>query len=184
MRRACCRMTIAVLMLLGAAHVGAAQSLADLARQQEARRQQASAARKYTNTDLNVEQPAKKASPEQEPGAPSTPPEAGQRPVTIVENPETGTANVRTAPGVQDPDEAQWRRAARDLRGRLAKAQADIAAAESELAALAPGEDQETRQSTTATLTRRRNDVRLLSEELARFTIRAQAAKIPPEWTR
>lgn len=184
MTRTSWRVALAVMLALSAARTAAAQSLADVARNEEARRMQTAPARTYTNADLNVGTAPKEEPPAGEPDTSIAQPEKNRRSVTIVENQETGQVNISTPAEDQKPDEAQWRRTARDLRGRLAKAQSDAAAAESELAALVPGQAQDTRQSTTAALTRRRNDVRLLSEELTRFILRAQTSKIPSDWIR
>lgn len=178
------RVALAVIVLAATPRVAAAQSLADVARQQEENRSKHSAVRTFTNADLSTTSPAKDAPSTTEPAAPAAAPAKSEPATTFEEIPGTGTLNMIVRKADEKPNEDAWRRSARDLRGRLAKAQADVAAAESELAALRPGDDQETRQATTATLTRRRNDVRLLSEELTRFVLRAQTSTIPPEWIR
>jgi len=188
MMRLCGGVTVGLLLLATAAPVAAAQSLADIARNEEARRKRASTARTYTNADLSASNVTTEApsitAAEPAPAPAVVPAEDGRPAARVEEDPATGRVNINTGKAEQELDEAYWRRIARDLRGRFARAESDVAAAESELAALAPGEAHETRESTTATLMRRRKDVRLLSDELTRFLNRARTSNVPSDWVR
>lgn len=189
-----------VLILLSSVEVAArAQSLGDVARREAERRKDASRTpgRVYTNEDLgSVEPPA--ATPMQPvPTDPAAPPAQDATEVTaeaanvgstvMEEDPETHKVNIRTtAPRREKRDEQYWRARAKDVRDRLAKATADLAAAQSSLAALdggpkTPAAARE-RSVVTAALERLQSDVRYRQQDVTKMQMHAEMNKVPAAW--
>ena len=181
---------VAVVLLAGHATSGSAQSLADVARREAERRQQVTSGKAYTDGDLA---PVDAATP-----PPQTP--IQQSSASSGETPDTQSPSSQAPPGNnpgKEPvmakgrekrDEQYWRKLIGDLRARVEKANANVAAQEARLAEIDGGEQTPTRvrerEVVTETLSRAQRDARSLTEELTRFMTRAQMAKVPDEWIR
>jgi len=180
---------VAVVLLVGHATSGSAQSLGDVARREAERRQQVKSGKVYTDGDLAPVDgtPAPQTPVQQSPAAggetPDTRPPSSQAPPG--DNP--GKEPI-IAKGREKRDEQYWRKLMRDLRARVEKANANVAAQEARLAEIDGGEQTPTRvrerEVLTESLTRAQRDARSLSEELTRFMTRAQMDKVPDEWIR
>ena len=108
------RIMVAALMLCGAA-TASAQSLADVARQEEARRKAVAGAGKvYTNEALQPEPPP---SPGSVPAAPPAPP-----PHRLL-RPRPTNPRQPAAPGATPKTEAEWKKRIADERDALSRAQ-------------------------------------------------------------
>jgi hypothetical protein len=178
----------AVVLLTGYATSASAQSLGDVARREAERRQQVTSGKVYTNEDLGAVDEATPPPPQTSLESPST---SGGRPSNT---PAAAAPAAEAAPGKEQTvikgrekrDEQYWRGLMRDLRGRLDKANANLAAQEARLAEIDAGEQtpvrMREREIVTESLTRAQRDVRYLTEEVTRFVTRAQMAKVPPEW--
>ena len=185
------RAAVAVVLLAGHATSGAAQSLADVARREAERRQQVPSGRVYTDGDLEPVDTASTPGPQTSAAPPS--PSGGE---TADTQPATSQAppvdNLGKEPvivkGREKRDEQYWRKLMKDLRARVERANANVAAQEARLAEIDGGEQTPTRvrerDVVTESLTRAQRDARSLTEELARFTTRARMAKVPDEWIR
>jgi len=181
----------ALLFLTAAVQIAAAQSLGDVARREAERRKQAASGRVYTNGDLApVDPPAPSAAPIPVEAATGS---GGDTPNTPAPTQEAQPANNGggepvIVKGREKRDEQYWRALARDVRGRLAKATADVAARDARLAEIDAGPQTPTtvreREVISATLSRLQRDARSHSEELTRFMTRAQLAKVPEDWIR
>jgi hypothetical protein len=177
----------ALLFLAFEGQIAAAQSLGDVAQRETERRAQTTSGRVYTNADLA---PVDASTPSPVPMAAEVPP--GPAPDTPPAPAAQPTDNPGIEPVIVKPrekrDEQYWRRLARDLRGRVAKGNANIAAQEARLAEIDAGPQTPTavreREVIAATLSRLQLDARSHSEELTRFLTRAQIANAPEEWTR
>ena len=178
----------AVVVVLGHATDASAQSLADVARREAERRQQVTSGKVYTDGDLG---PADAAAPP--PQAPALPSPAssgetsGAQPSSSQPPPGNNPGRESViVQGREKRDEQYWRKLMKDLRGRLDRANANVAAQEARLAEIDGGEQTPTRMSereaVTESLTRAQRDARSLSEELTRFRTRAQMEKVPAEW--
>ncbi len=183
--------TTAVLLVASIACASAvhAQSLADVARRESARRGPKGAGRVYTNADL---QPTDPAPPPAAPVAPAASAAAG----TTADIAADKSQDMPAATGPAEPpvkarekrDEQYWRARAKDLHDRVAKANADVTATRSRLDALdaappSPSVIQE-RAVTAAALTRLQNDAQAMVDELGRFNALAAANKISADWIR
>jgi hypothetical protein len=179
---------VAVVLLAGHATAGSAQSLGDVARREAERRQQVAGGKVYTNGDLG---PVDGTTP------PPQPP-VQQSPASGAETPETQPSSSQAPPGDnpgKEPviakgrekrDEQYWRKLVKDLRARVERANANVAAQEARLAELdggppSPASVRE-REVVVETLSRAQRDARSLSNELTRFLTRAQVDKVPAEW--
>lgn len=187
-------LAVAALLLLSAdLPLGSAQSLGDVAQREAERRKQATSGRVYTNGDLAVVDPPSSPPPPAlaapADGLPKTADE-GTPEASKKAEPAAGTApDTAVKPplkGREKRDEQYWRTLARDLRGRFAKATADVAAREARIAEIDASPQTPTlvreREVISATLSRLQRDARSHSEELTRFLTRAGMAKVPEEW--
>jgi hypothetical protein len=177
-------------LLAGDVTPGSAQSLGDVARREAERRQQVTPGKAYTDGDLA---PVDAAAPP--PHAPIQ-----QSPASGGETPDAQPPSSQAAPGNnpgKEPviakgrekrDEQYWRKLMPELRGRVAKANTEVAAQEARLAEIDGGEQTAARlrerEVVTESLSRAQRDARSLTEELTRFLTRAQMAKVPDEWIR
>ena len=180
------------LFVLLAVHVQVAyaQSVADVARRETERRRQAPAGRVYTNADLAPDaasrpSPAPVAAEAIQPGAPAPgTPAADDEAERLAKQP--GASITAEAP--TELDEPYWRSRAADLRERLAKVTAGIAAAEARLSQIDAAPQTPTaireREVVATTHSRLERDAGALSEGLARFRTQAVAAGVPAAWTR
>lgn len=180
-----------VIVLVGYATSASPQSLGDVARQEAERREQVTSGKVYTNGDLAPVDTASTPTPQT--SAAPLPPSAGE--------PADSQRAASQAPPGNNPgkepvmvkarekrDEQYWRNLMKDLRARIARANANVAAQEARLAEIDGGEQTPTRarerQDVTESLTRAQSAARSLTEELTRFTTRAQMEKVPAEWIR
>jgi hypothetical protein len=175
-----------------------AQSLGDVARREAERRKDASRApgRVYTNEDLRSIEPP--ASTPQQP-APTDLAATAEQPIEATaeaasigltvteEDPETHKVNIRTtAPRREKRDEQYWRARAKDLRDRLAKATADLTAAQSSLAALdggpkTPATARE-RSVVSAAVERLQSEVRYRQQDVTKMQMHAEMNKVLAAW--
>lgn len=187
------RTVAAALLLLTAAGQIAAQSLGDVARREAERRKQAtSGGRVYTNGDLAPVDPS--APPAAAPiPVEAAPGSGGETPATPAPTQEARPANNGGVESVivkgrEKRDEQYWRTSARDVKGRLAKVNAGVAAQQARLAEIDAGPQTPTtvreREVISTTLVRLQRDAGFQTEELTRFVTRAQMAKIPDAWFR
>jgi hypothetical protein len=184
--------------LLVAAVPAYAQSLGDVARREAERRQELArtAGRVYTNEDLGaVDAPTMLPQPVQ--GAAPTPPEETAKssdksaagPTVMEEDPVTHTINIKTtAPAREKRPEPYWRERAKELRGRLAKSSADLAAAQSGLSALEGGPQTAAtvreRAVAAAMVERLQEEVRSQQLDVTKLQMQAEMNKVPAEWIR
>jgi hypothetical protein len=166
----------------------AAQSLGEVAQRTAERRSPVTAGKRYTNADL---------APTDFVPPPAARPDASTPSVTDVGGNAAGESKAGTPntgalePPVnvrEPPDEQSWRRRAREIRNRLAKANAAVVATRSRLEDLdavpgSPATVQE-RRVTAAAFARLLADAGFLRAELTQFETRARADKIPEDWTR
>jgi len=178
----------AVLFLTFEGQAAAAQSLGDVAQREAERRKQVTSGRVYTNDHL-----APVDAPAVSPAAAPTETEPGP---TTETPPTQPAANPTDKPGVepvpvkapQKRDEQYWRTLLRDLRGRIATVNANIAAQEARLAEIDAGPQTLTatreRAIISATIASLQRDARFVTEELTRFLALAQRGNVPAEWIR
>lgn len=163
-----------------------AQSLADVATREAERRGHTSSGRVYTNDDLVPV--ANTTPPPTLPAAPlpgESPAAASALPGVASPDKTGGTSSAQEplkAP--EKRDEQYWRTRARELRGQLAKVEADMTAVEAQLAALAqapqtPGTLRE-REVVAAALSRLQDSVRYRRDELVKFEALRRAAAPRP----
>jgi hypothetical protein len=174
------------------------QSLGDVARREAERRREASRTpgRVYTNGDLGpIEQPASTplqpaltdTAPATEQPTEVTGERASTGPTVTEEDPETHKVNVRTTvPRREKRDEQYWRARAKDVRDRLAKATADLTAAQSSLAALdggpkTPAAARE-RSVVSAAVERLQSEVRYRQQDVTKMQMHAEMNKVPGAW--
>jgi len=174
------------------------QSLGEVARREADRRKDASRTpgRVYTNEDLGpVEPPAStplqpaptdSAGPAEEPKE-VTAEAASTGPTVMEEDPETHKVNIRTtAPPREKRDEQYWRARAKDMRDRLAKATADLTAAQSSLAALDSGPKTPAtareRSVVSAAVERLQSEVRYRQQDVTKMQMHAEMNKVPSAW--
>jgi hypothetical protein len=179
---------VTVVLLAGHATVGSAQSLADVARREAERRQQVTSGKVYTDDDLA---PVDGATPPPQTPSQQSPASGGDTPDAQAPSSQAPPGNNPgkepvIAKGREKRDEQYWRKLIKDLRARVERANADVAAQEARLAEIEGGEQTPTRvherEVVTESLTRAQRDARSLNEELTRFLTRAQIAKVPDEW--
>jgi hypothetical protein len=172
-----------------------AQSLGDVARREAERRKEAAKApgRAYTNDDLAAVEPSavpvQPTQPDPAPAAsePADAPAENSGPTVMEEDPVTHTVNIRTtAPAREKRDEPYWRARAKDVRERLAKASADLEAAQSGLSALDSGPKTPAtareRAIVAATVQRLQSDVRYRQLEVTKMQMHAEMKKVPADW--
>lgn len=192
-RSAFCVTGCAVLLMSAApAH---SQSLGELARREAERRKESRASQRvYTNEDLSAgDAPAVSAPIPVEPPPPisgtneAAAESTSNGPTVMEEDPVTHTMNVRTiAPAREKRSEAYWRVRAREVRGLLAKATADLQSAEAGLEAVAQGPQTPAaareRAIVAATVERLQSEVRYRQQDVTKLQMQAEFNKIPPEW--
>jgi hypothetical protein len=157
---------------LWAAAPASAQSLADVARAEEARRATAKkAVKSFSNADLNPEDIAPPVAP-----APPAAVAAGEKPANA--SPGAPDKPEAAVPAVEN--EEQWRRRADSIRSQLTKAQqeADAMAATAGDASRSPGE----RTQTARLLKQHQVMVANLERQWQRLETEAATAKIPRAW--
>jgi Arc/MetJ-type ribon-helix-helix transcriptional regulator len=175
---------------LCAAGETAAQSLADIARKEAERRQQAKNGRLYTNTDLVPVDPAQApdAPPPAEaptgPGEQALPaPEGADAAAAPPPDPDGLVAKMREKRG-----EDYWRNRAQVLRTALAKTEANAAQSEIRLKELDASEQTPAvlreREITAKAAAQFQSEARARRDEIARFEAFAKSQKVPPEWIR
>jgi hypothetical protein len=103
------------------------------------------------------------------------------------EDPETHKTNIRTtAPRREKRDEPYWRGRAKDVRERLAKATADLTAAQSSLAALDSGRKTPAtareRSVVSAAVERLQSEVRYRQQDVTKMQMHAEMNKVPAAW--
>ena len=174
------------------------QSLGDVARREAERRKELArtAGRVYTNEDLGaIDAPTMPSEPVQ--AAAPTPPEETAKPsgesatgpTVTEEDPVTHTINIKTtAPAREKRTEPYWRGRAKELRGRLAKSSADLAAAQSGLSALEGGPQTPAtvreRAVAAAMVERLQEEVRSQQLDVTKLQMQAEMNKVPAEWIR
>lgn len=162
------RIVISCCLLMATALPVDAQSLAEVARQEEVRRAQVRVkSRVFTNSSLS---PA--------PGeSPVAPPPAVQETSATPATPTNSSAAAVTAPVVAQLDEREWR-------GRAASLRAQVALAAKELAALAGVSHDDPKEQALLDSVRQRRQAALTRAEdaLRLFEIQADAAKVPKAW--
>ena len=190
--------TVGLILLGSTAVVAHAQSLGEVARREAERRKDASRTpgRVYTNEDVGLAEPAAStplqpaptdsAGPAEEPKE-VTAETASTGPTVMEEDPETHKVNIRTtAPRREKRDEPYWRGRAKDVRDRLAKATADLTAAQSSLAALdggpkTPATARE-RSVVSAAVERFQSEVRYRQQDVTKMQMHAEMNKVPAAW--
>ena len=170
------------------------QSLGEVARQESERRKSPGSARVYTNEDLSAvvttATPPVAAPPDATPPAAESPDAAKPKGATVMEeDPVTHKVNIRTtAPAREKRDEQYWRARSGEVREKLAKATADLEAAQSNLAALdrAPktGATAREREVVAGVVQRLQSEVRYRQQDLAKLQTHAEMSKVPAEWIR
>lgn len=166
-----------------------AQSLSDVARREAERRKQVTSGRVYTNEDLTPVDPAQPTPPPTATGSAAA--EAAQSPGTEAQaaatKPPAGLEGPVTKPRVKR-DEQYWRTRAKELRGRLAQAEADAAAADARLQELdvapqTPALARE-REVVARAVARMRSAVGYLRDEVSQFETLAESNSVSPDWIR
>ena len=171
-------------LLLAAPSFVCAQSLAELARQEEARRNATKGAAKvYTNKDLAGGESKTVASSG---AATSTPPAAGQAP---------GQPAPAQEPESPKKDEKYWRQRITEAQDKLAQNEIMLPALESRINALTtdftnrddPAQRaviSQDRQKAAAQMDRTKKDIERLKKEIADIQDEARKAGVPPGWLR
>jgi hypothetical protein len=189
--------TIGVTLLVSAVPAYA-QSLGDVARREAERRKELArtAGRVYTNEDLGaidaptmLSEPVQAAAPTPLEGTAKSSGESATGPTIMEEDPVTHTINIKTtAPARDKRPEPYWRERAKELRGRLAKSSADLAAAQSGLSALEGGPQTPAtvreRAVAAAMVARLQEEVRYQQLDVTKLQMQAEMSKVPAEWIR
>jgi len=201
MRRVALPTAIVALLLCGAARVPA-QSLADLARQEEERRKAIQTPGKvYTNDSLRPEPPSSAPAaapvplgqPPQPPAAPGTPAVPGQVPAAG-SSPE-GQPPAAQAPAPAPQTEAEWRKRIAAARDALSRAQVFAEALQSRINALSTdfvNTDDPVqrdmvaaeRQKALAELDRVKQDIQQQQKTITGIQDEARRAGVPAGWVR
>lgn len=185
---------IARIVIVGAlvviASSASAQSLGDVARQEEARRaavKAAARAKVLTNADLAADPNTGATAPASAVAVPAPPAASVVAPASA--SPGNASAAAVTAAGVTaatpadtkpKEDEASWRRRAADLRARVEKAQKAVDGFTGGTSAEDPRE-----QARVETLMKRaQNELTRAGDAFRRLMMQADAAGVPPEWVR
>lgn len=193
--RAMYRLTLLALScLVAATHVVGAQSLAEVARREQARRQAIKApARVYTNEDLRRPAVLSTVGSDRSTDAVSSAPTAAASP-SVAPVPPTA-ARADEGPQQEIRDEQFWRTRQRDLETALTRNQVYLDALQSRANALAtdfvnrddPFQRAQVgaeRQRVLAEMDRLRAEIDSLGKELAAFEEEARRAGVPPGWLR
>lgn len=171
----------------------AAQSLGEVARQEEARRKQITPGKKYTNENLPAV-PTSSAPDVRPPGGGgmSSPVAADSAATAKSSRRESSPApadGAATPKAREKRDETYWRNRAGELRGVIEKVRQDITKVEARVKQLdhlqgtsrSPATARE-RDVAGGALDKLRQDLDLYMEEFKRFEEKARSAKVPPEW--
>lgn len=182
---------LAVLVGVSCVAPAAAQSLGDLARQEEARRTQVAPGKQYGNADLLPVAPPSvqsAASPVVSPAdVPETDDPGGAR-GDAAAAPDAESAESAEPPvkAREKRDEAYWRGRAAELREAVGRIRGDLEAAEARLTAFDQAESSPSltreRQVTANALGDLQRNLQFMLAEIAGFEKRAKANNIPPEW--
>lgn len=180
---------IARIVIVGAlvviASSATAQSLGDVARQEEARRaavKAAARAKVLTNADLAADPNTGATAPASAVAVPAPPAASVVAPASASPGNASVAAVTAAAPADTKPkeDEASWRRRAADLRARVEKAQKMVDGFAGGTAAEDPRE-----QARVETLIKRaQNELTRAGDALRRLMMQADAAGVPPAWVR
>lgn len=193
-------LAVSLALLMGLARLAGAQTLAEVARQEEARRKAIAAkgqVKVYTNGDLRGGE-SPKAAPAPAPGgapaaAPAGEPAAGQAEAASPTNPAPSGAQQQEPE--QKQDEKFWRQRMTDARNDLAQAQVLLAALESRVNALTTdfvnrddpvqraGIAQD-RQKALDEMDRQKKEIERLTKEIAKIQDEARKAGVPAGWLR
>ena len=176
-----------VLLLGGFAGNASSQTLGDVARQEAARRnQQTQAGRTYTNEDLDAVPAADAQTPTPADTPAASPSVTKPSGVVVQEDATKGTLNINAPEAASNRDEKSWRKRSRDMRENLARARANIAAAERRLAALDEGPQTPAaareREVIATTLKQLRSEEVMRNQDMAQLKTFAAGQKVPPEW--
>ena len=177
---------LTIVALAAPASVAGVQSLGDIARREAERRNGTPSGRVFTNDDLAHAGEPPPAVSSSTP-VPASAPEAKSPEPSAKPAPDPGKEPILLE-GREKRDEQYWRTQAQTVRARAAKAAAELASAESRLAALdaapqTPAIERE-RAVAVALHARLQMQARSWRDEVARLEARARADKIPPEWIR
>jgi hypothetical protein len=194
MKHGCTLAVAASLLLVGAA--AQAQSLADVARQEQERRKAiAEPARVYTDADAQKNAPLTTAAARPQPA--SSAPSGGATPAAATA--DGGKAEDADAAGAKSQappkDEAGWRNKVDQARDDLARSRRLLSAMEEQLVSLGiqsasaqltgqKGPDQSRQQESAREVERLRADVQKYTEALSKLEGDARTAGIPPGWVR
>jgi hypothetical protein len=208
MRRKVTPGTLVALMLIAAAAPLAAQSLADIARQEEERRKAVRTSGKvYTNESLRPESPLSPAPDTPgavQPGAPAAPGSPDAAPAPAAQPPQTpgqpaaGQARPGQPPAAPPPapqGEAEWRKRITAARDALARSQTFAEALQSRINALStdfvnrddPAQRDviaADRQKALAELDRVRREIQDQQKAIAAIQEDARKAGVPAGWVR
>jgi hypothetical protein len=191
MKHGCTVAVVASLLLVGAA--AQAQSLADVARQEQERRKTiAEPARVYTEADVQKNAPLTTAAARPQPAA------SGDAATAAPASADGKAADATTAAAKdQEPpkDEAGWRGKVDQARDDLARSRRLLSAMEQQLVSLGiqsasaqitgqKGPDESRQQESAREVERLRADVQKYTEALSRLEGDARASGIPPGWVR
>jgi len=202
MRRTSISGALAGLLLVGGAAASAAQSLADIARQEEERRKSITASGKvYTNESLRAEPPpsappAAAPAPAATPAPPATPAAPGAAPPAGAQAPQTPgqpPAAQPAAPAAQG--EAEWRKRIASAREAMTRSQTFAEALQSRINALSTDfvnrddpiqRDQiaADRQKAVAELDRVQREIQDQQKAIAAIQEEARRAGVPAGWVR
>jgi hypothetical protein len=194
MKHGCTVAVAASLLLAGAA--AQAQSLADVARQEQERRKTiAEPARVYTEADVQKNAPLTTAAARPQAASPAASGDAATPPASA----DGGKAADAAAAGAKDQapprDEAAWRGKLDQARDDLARSRRLLSAMEQQLVSLGiqsasaqitgqKGPDESRQQESAREVERLRADVQKYSEALSKLEGDARASGIPPGWVR
>lgn len=202
MRRTSISGALAGLLLVGGAAASAAQSLADIARQEEERRKSITVSGKvYTNESLRAEPPpsappAAAPAPAATPAPPATPAAPGAAPPAGAQAPQTPgqpPAAQPAAPAAQG--EAEWRKRIASAREAMTRSQTFAEALQSRINALSTDfvnrddpiqRDQiaADRQKAVAELDRVQREIQDQQKAIAAIQEEARRAGVPAGWVR
>jgi hypothetical protein len=174
------------LVVCAAAFLAAAsafsQTLADVARQEEARRHAIKVgSTTFTNSSLKPDPRALIVTDGATPSAAASMVTPANQNLAAPPTPANGTAATTAAPAPpaqEKPDEATWRRRATDVRARVAKARAEVA----KYTGLRHDDPRE--QAKLDSLLKRAQSALIRAEEsLKAFEQEAATVGVPPNWT-
>ncbi len=185
------RICLAVLALTFLASAAAAQSLAELAKQEEARRKaQKAPAKVYTDSDLRKVAPA---TPSAAPDQAATTPEAGKDPNAAAKPAEPPQGEAEKADAGKD--ETWWRNRITEARAKVDRAKVLADAVQNKINSLtndwSARDDPYQREQLAAERTRALGELQRLKDEIdagnkaiADIEEEARQAGVPPGWLR